>query len=77
MAAGSSHRRHRVEAARLALSGRTRDSRPERAYAAAREQTLFDESGGRSGAGEAASEARFGQGASPQANAERLSADAA
>ena len=34
-----------------------------------REQTLSDESGGRSGAGEVAGEARAGQGASPQANA--------
>ena len=39
-------------------------------YAAAREQILSDEGGGRSGAGEVAGEARAGQGASPQANAD-------
>jgi hypothetical protein len=50
--------------------------RPEWPYAAAREQLLSDESGGRSRAGEVAGEARPGQGASPPANAERLSADA-
>ena len=43
--------------------------RPEWPYAAAREQILSDEGGGRSGAGEVAGEAR-GQGASPQANAD-------
>ena len=43
--------------------------RPQWPYPAAREQTLSDESGGRSGAGEVAGEARAGQGASPQANA--------
>jgi hypothetical protein len=43
--------------------------RPQWPYPAAREQTLSDESGGRSGAGEVAGEARTGQGASPQANA--------
>src|SRR4051812_35156091 len=36
--------------------------RPEWAYAAAREQTLSDESGGRSGAEEVADEARHSQG---------------
>src|SRR3954471_20564066 len=44
--------------------------RPQWAYAAAREQTLSDESGGRSGAEEVADEARHSQGESPQANAE-------
>jgi hypothetical protein len=44
--------------------------RPEWSYAAAREQTLSDESGGRSGAEEVADEARHSQGESPQANAE-------
>ena len=43
--------------------------RPQWPYPAAREQTLSDEGGGRSGAGEVAGEARAGQGASPQANA--------
>jgi hypothetical protein len=38
-------------------------------------EPFSDESGGRSGAGEVAGEARSGQCASPQANAERLSAD--
>ena len=42
---------------------------PQWPYPAAREQILSDQSGGRSGAGEVAGEARAGQGASPQANA--------
>src|SRR6476646_7831755 len=45
--------------------------RPQWPYPAAREQTLSDEGGGRSGAGEVAGEARAGQGASPQANRAR------
>ena len=50
--------------------------RPEWPYAAAREQILSDESGGCSGAGQVAGEARPSQGASPQANAERVRREA-
>ena len=50
--------------------------RPEWPYAAAREQILSDESGGCSGAEEVAGEARPSQGASPQANAERVRREA-
>ena len=50
--------------------------RPEWPYAAAREQILSDESGGCSGAGEVAGEARPSQRASPQANAERVRREA-
>ena len=52
-----------------ARTARLNGTRPQWPYPAAREQILSDQSGGRSGAGEVAGEARTGQGASPQANA--------
>ena len=73
---GGGERRAFLRASAYVRGRLVRMVRPEWAYAAAREQIFSDESGGCSGAEEVAGEARPSQGASPQANAERVRREA-